>query len=538
MGLFSDKVKYFAAYRSIKFVKEKTSHMEGTVDNIYLVDITTIPKFLEILNKHKILKYISDLTKRSEVNGLEKKLKDDFGDYELEKNIGLLNINEGNLDNFKNDNFILVDKDFLVNMNIENKNNDGKYKIIVNKDEMKIELSEDKFIIIEETEKKGIYKFGKTEEKSIDVNVGSFVGEKKEQIDEEMDPDVIMYRVNPDDIKKEEEKKEEEEEEEKEKDKGENLDNNENVLIDEENNNDENNNNLISLSTTVENSPIESEKAQIAKFDEIIKLIFFSIRKSEENEQEIGEEIKKKIEELNFPNELKLENYPDLIKNIKTSIKTLCENFDQNQDLNVTHNSNYTYYHNNESQNLMQESYNDESRMPLINDNDESRIQYDQKKIIHPFNFIRVSINSCNNCSNITNKEEDVDYYEINLNQIIYNLDNLDNCFKLKFKNKCENCQSDNLECSYKFKTTPEILIIIFGKPQDNKNCIESNIIKENIDLKAHLLNPNNIDNNKFELIKALYVFYNINDKNLYVDIPENEKKEYIPFIVFYRKKD
>jgi hypothetical protein len=207
MGLFSDKVKYFAAYRSIKFVKEKTSHMEGTVDNIYLVDITTIPKFLEILNKHKILKYISDLTKRSEVNGLEKKLKDDFGDYELEKNIELLNINEGNLDNFKNYNFILVDKDFLVNMNIENKNNDGKCKIIVNKDEMKIELSEDKFIIIEETEKKGIYKFGKTEEKSIDVNVGSFVGEKKEQIDEEMDPEVLMYRVNPDDIKKEEKKK-------------------------------------------------------------------------------------------------------------------------------------------------------------------------------------------------------------------------------------------------------------------------------------------------------------------------------------------
>ena len=292
----SDEVKYyFAAYRSIKFVKEKTSHMEGTVDNIYLVDITTIPKFLEILNKHKILKYISDLTKRSEVNGLEKKLKDDFGDYELEKNIGLLNINEGNLDNFKNDNFILVDKDFLVNMNIENKNNDGKCKIIVNKDEMKIELTDDLFIKIDETEKKGIYKFGKTEEKSIDVNVGSFVGEKKEQIDEEMDPEVLMYRVNPDDIKKEEEKKEEEKkEEEKEKDKGENLDNNENELIDEENNNDENNNNLISLNTIVENSQIERGKAQIAEFDEIIKLIFFSIWKSEENEQEIGEEIKKK----------------------------------------------------------------------------------------------------------------------------------------------------------------------------------------------------------------------------------------------------
>ena len=176
----SDEVKYyFAAYRSIKFVKEKTSNMEGTVDNIYLVDIKTIPKFLEILNKHKILKYISDLTKRSEVNGLEKKLKDDFGDYELENNIELLSINDSNYKNFLQTNFILVDKDFLINMKLENKINNSKYKIIVNKDEMKIELTDDLFIKIEETEKKGIYKFGKTEEKSIDVNVGSFVGEKK-----------------------------------------------------------------------------------------------------------------------------------------------------------------------------------------------------------------------------------------------------------------------------------------------------------------------------------------------------------------------
>ena len=528
MGLFSDKVKYFAAYRSIKFVMEKTSHMEGTVDNIYLVKIKTIPKFLEILNKHKILKYISDLTKRSEVNGLEKKLKDDFGDYELENNIELLSINDSNYKNFLQTNFILVDKDFLINMKLENEINNSKYKIIVNKDEMKIELTDDLFIKIEETEKKGIYKFGEAEEKSFDVNEGSYVGDKKEQKDDEMDPEVFMYRVNPDDIKKEEKKKEEE------KDKAENLDNNENILIDEENNNDENNNNLISLNS-VENSQNKKKKAQIAEFDEIIKLIFFSIRKSGENEQEIGEEIKKKIQELNFPNELKFENYPDLIKNIKTSIKTLCDNFNKNQDLNVTHNSNYTYYHNNdESQNLMQESYNDENGMLLIDDNNESRIHNDQRKIIDPFNFIRVSINSCNNCGN-TNKKENVDFYEINSNEIIYNRDD---CFKLKFKNKCEICQSDNLEYCYKFETTPEILIIIFGKPQDNKNYIESNIIKENIDLKAHLLNPNNIDNNKYELIKALYVFYNINDKNLYVDIPENEKKEYIPFIVFYRKKD
>ena len=530
----SDEVKYyFAAYRSIKFVKEKTSHMEGTVDNIYLVDIKTIPKFLEILNKHKILKYISDLTKKSEVNGLEKKLKDDFGDYELENNIELLSINDSNYKNFLETNFILVDKDFLKNMKLENKINNSKYKIIVNKDEMKIELTDDLFIKIDETEKKGIYKFGETEEKLI-VNEGSYVGDKEEQKDEEMDPEVLMFRVNPDDIKKEEEKKEDE----KEENKGENLDNNENVLIDEENNNDENNNNLISLNS-VENSQNKKEKAQIAKFDEIIKLIFYSLRKSEENDQKICEAIQKKKEELNFPNELKFQNYRDIIKNIATSITTLFDNFGLNpnlKNLDISLNSDFTYLHNDESQDLLQESNNNNQiRISLI---DKSVISNDQKKNFNPFNYTKVKVpfNQCNVCNNNKDeKNEGENFYEINLNQEI---DNLDGCFKLKFQKICEKCKKNNLEYIYKFETTPEILIIIFAEPKDKKKFITSNLIEENIDLKAHLLFPNDIDNNKYKLLKVLYVFNDVNDEYLYVNIPEEEKNEYIPYIVFYIKKD
>ena len=119
MGGFSDKVKYYAAYRSIKYVMEKIRDMDGTIDNIYLVNNKTITKFIEILNKRNILEYISDLTKRSEVNVLDKKLKDDFGDYELEKNIELFDINDNNYVNYEKNNFILVDKDFLKNMKIK-----------------------------------------------------------------------------------------------------------------------------------------------------------------------------------------------------------------------------------------------------------------------------------------------------------------------------------------------------------------------------------------------------------------------------------
>ena len=529
MGGFSDKVKYYAAYRSIKFVMEKIRDMDGTIDDIYLVNNKTITKFIEILNKRNILEYISDLTKRSEVNVLDKKLQDDFGDYELEKNIELFDINDNNYDNFKNYNFILVDKDFLKNMKI--KEDHFKYTIIVNKDGIKIELTSDIFIIIEETEKKGIYKFVEKQEKPPIVNEESCVEEKEEQDKEEIDPDVYMYRYIPD--KKEEEKEKGKEEEEEGKEEGKEKEEEKEEVKEEEKLNN------ISLNISANNSHIKSGKAPIAKLDEIIKILFCSLQKSKEREQEIFQAIQKKINELNIENELKFQNNLNIIQNIKESIETLIDNYGQNQNsnnLDNTHNSNYTYYHNNESQNLIQFDNNiDESSIPLINNN-ESIISSNQRKIKYPFNFIKVSIDICNNCNNIINEEdENPYYYKINLNQKI---DNLDDCFKLKFHKNCEKCNKGYLECSYKFKTTPNILIIIFDKPKENKNFINSNLIKENIDLKAHLFNSNNIDNNKYELIKVLYVFNDINDENLYMDIPENEKKEYIPHIVFYIKKD
>ena len=39
----------------------------------------------------------------------------------------------------------------------------------------------------------------------------------------------------------------------------------------------------------------------------------------------------------------------------------------------------------------------------------------------------------------------------------------------------------------------------------------------------------------KYKLIKALYVYDDENDNYLYVDIPESEKKNYIPYIIIYK---
>ena len=127
MGLFSDKLKYFRAYRSIKTVGESIRDMNGTIENIYLIDINQIPNFLAILNKYEILEKITDRSKRSLVSELENKLKDDFSKYELEKEIETIYLDSNVYEKRKDDIFILVDKDFLVNMKVEIKNG---YKII------------------------------------------------------------------------------------------------------------------------------------------------------------------------------------------------------------------------------------------------------------------------------------------------------------------------------------------------------------------------------------------------------------------------
>ena len=99
---------------------------------------------------------------------------------------------------------------------------------------------------------------------------------------------------------------------------------------------------------------------------------------------------------------------------------------------------------------------------------------------------------------------------------------------------KCETC-GDNIKFRYKFETTPDILTLIFDKPKENQNFIKLNSIEEKINLKSHMYQPNDL-NIEYKLIKALYVFNDINDDKIYIDIPNNERNNYIPYILFYQK--
>ena len=163
MGVSSDKKKYMNAYRSIKYVIGQTYNITTTVNDIYFVNVKTIQNYLKILNKHNILNMLIDVRKKSELKNIEDKIYDDFGDYKLETNIEVFEINaEGKLDDKE---FILVDKDFLKNMSVnENKYKGKDHSIIVKKNEKHIELKgidEEKIIVnlIEIENKTGINRY-------------------------------------------------------------------------------------------------------------------------------------------------------------------------------------------------------------------------------------------------------------------------------------------------------------------------------------------------------------------------------------------
>ena len=104
-------------------------------------------------------------------------------------------------------------------------------------------------------------------------------------------------------------------------------------------------------------------------------------------------------------------------------------------------------------------------------------------------------------------------------------------CFNLKLQIQCDNCKN-NIEYVYKFKSTPEVLILRFNNPKEKKDFIKLNI-EQDIDLQKYLLEGSLMT--KYKLIKALYVYDDENDNYLYVDIPESEKKNYIPYIIIYK---
>ena len=193
--------KYFTAYKRVKRIHEDIHNKvleeeSGIVQDVYLIKISTIPKYLNILKNWKILEKIAE-RQRSEVHDLEEKLKNDFKGYEPENNekdcidISKEDFKNNFSENFVREKFIIVDKKFNEIMEISD-GNDKKVNINVNKYEIKIDLPDGDIIIIEETEKgNGIYKFVEIKEKEEDFNE---VSSKDDENNNEKDPAIFKHR--------------------------------------------------------------------------------------------------------------------------------------------------------------------------------------------------------------------------------------------------------------------------------------------------------------------------------------------------------
>ena len=554
MGITSDKEKYFNAYeKGIKRILDQTYNMTTTAENVYLVNIETIPKYLEILEKHDILDKIVDLNEKPNIKNIEKKIKNDFSDYKLESNIEIIDINVNNIETNKDKKFILVEKDFLENMGIEDK---GKktYSIIVKKDEKYIELTGENNkktkIILKEIEKEnnknntnkeknnnirtGVYKF---EEQNNNVSINyneeqSMACDVKEEEEkqEEDDPEInYNFRIKP--------KKKEDQEEIKDNLTNYDVHMENNQISNLINNNESNNNNNSLISPLIkEPSSVNPEKksnenieriknAPPVKLDEIVYLIYSSLTNSNDNKDIIYGQIKAFIEENDVQNELEEIGNLDIIGIIETFARYLLKiNESSNQNIisisqSINSNYSYAYLPNSQNKNILIDEP-DESSSLIQSNNREENSQINRE--FNPFQFNIKKTPDCENCKK-GNPENAVNYYEINLNK---ECNNISDCFKFSFLEKCQNCQND-FECIYKFISVPQILILKFVNPKENKKYIKFNEAEKIIDLTEY----------KYELIKVLYVFDDLNDKKLYTDIPDNEKNNYIPYIIFYQIK-
>ena len=525
MGSSSSKESdYFYAYKSIKrihqdihnkMIEENTQFIEG----VYFIDINKIREYLKILNNLDILKNIADITKRSEVRELEEDLKNDFKKYELEERIDYIKIGkeiskEDFEKEYQNEEFIIVDKDFLEKMKIQS-NTQQKIKLNVNKEEIYIELSNNKMIIIiEETEKgNGIYKFVEIKEKEIDYNEDAHKNDENNATKNMSERDVYLLRKFP-------EGKEEQVDQKNHKGKEGQKEDDKKVQKTEKGKDEQKEEGHEEKKEDREEEKKEI-KAPFAEYEQIISSIYFSIQNNLSEQKEIIlERIKKRREELSIDNAIEEKDNIDILKNIQESVKALLndkgnenpQNLDQTKSLNQTYNS-IIVDNDNESSKLMTES-NQNNNQPIEN----------------LFNFNLAEMIDCKKCNTKENPLIYNEYYSLDLNKVCYSLDN---CFNLEYQKQCDKCKN-NIEYVYKFQSTPEILILKFNNPKEKKNYIQLNPIEKDIDLKKYLFKGSIIT--KYELIKALYVYNDKNDNNLYVDIPENEMKDYIPYIIIYKK--
>ena len=578
--------EYFTAYRSIRKILKDIYRLNRRIENVYLVNVGSINNFITEFKKYNFLKKLK-FCQESEIENIENLVLRKLKDYKIEENIDIIDIKADNYEEIKGKKFIFVDYDFLKKWNKYTEENQKKKQTLINihksdntediKMQMDIEIineNEDEkkiYQIIEDENDDGIYKFQDCINKSLDINNASNAKIVNEDVDSEIDN---SFRVP---IPKDKNNKQDSNNENEEDKNSNNIndDGNQNNLIkinnDENaksnnitsNNNDENpkeidnnknNNKKINLKDG-ENSNIEiieqncnvetqkdknikeneTAKATKAKFDEIIYDIIWSIQNSSTSKDIIMKSIQDKIKDLNINKELEKKDRLDIIGNIKTSVKYYFlnnsnnnKNNDNSIDINKPQDGEGCDIGNHIEPNdlyLNEENSNEGNRFGF-NDN--------QEVINNPFIFKQVKIfisEPCDKCVNINNKISEAECVKIIPRE---NYFDFETCFNMKYIEDCEN----KCEFSLKFESTPDILILVFDEPKTNKNFIKFKDIDESIDLKKHLYKINNKDSSeyKYKLIKALYYFNDIEDNKLYVNIPEEEKNNYIPYAIFYKK--
>lgn len=527
--------KYFKAFSSIKQLWKNIINSNTKIDDVYLINIETIPNFLKIFEEYEFFKLFIESKNKSDLEyNILKKLE---GSYEQEKNIEVIELKTDNYEANKDKKFIFVDIGFLGILEINLKNNEHK-KLSINiskgnnRKEKLIEIvlvdnnnpDENKIIKIIE-ERKGIFKFDEMVDKSLRFDESKVIGNSGEKIKEEEDDDDDMginFRI--------------------EKNKNTNVidsifNDNNYISIDINNNNYNNINNNGNINSNYNNNNISIKKiaeAPIAKLDEIISLIFFSISNLEEKKDIIVQEIQKNITELKINNNMEENDSFDIIKNIEKIVINLLETFCDNQNLIDINNSSYSNDNNSreriDQQNILMNN-DDEKNSLLIASKDENMVKNQSEK--NPFKIKLIKIINIDKCFKTEKKEDlEVDYYTIIINEECYNLNDI---FKIQLFEKCQYC-GDNMKYNYQFKETPDILIIKFDEVKKYKHLIKFNLNGENIDLKSHLIGQKVSDNVNYELIKVLYMFDKENDNQLYYDINEDIKQNYIPYIMLYKK--
>ena len=549
-GHIHDGTEYFPAFDSIESILEEISN-NNNINDVFLINIKSIPNFLEIISQDNIFKTIKNRTlnrKNYIIRNFKKKIQNALAKYKREENIEVIDFikeikakkddSNDNLNELKEKEFIIVNEKFLENMEIDIKANeskkisikivDGQLQIPFKYGNEEDEEYEEKEIIVLKEVRTGIFKIEEVKPDPANADVNSVYNEIQNKSDKDNDPEAYNdFRKQPLEENNSENnminiihQENSGEELQKNKKDDENENNEKNIEI--------NNNDIIKINRL---SKEEKDKALFAKFDEIVKLTYLSLQDSKEQNKIIAEVIKKYMSDSDINSEINKKEGIKIVENIEKTVVFLLQKL--NNDGNFKNNDISLKSYNNQNrpkeQDLLNINDNDSEKKSLISSSN-NEMNSINKICINPFMFTLMKIFNCDKCG-IKNEEIPKEYYTLILNE---GCNNLDECFKIELQGKCEQCQN-NIKYNYKFNTTPEILILIFDNPQENKKYIKLNIIEENINLQSHMYIPNKFNIN-YKLIKVLYILNDLNDNNVYIDIPEKEKNNYIPYIIFYHK--